>query len=184
MARAVLVERQRLLAPAARARFVLVGAPSGFGKSVFAEQVLRRWGLPTLRWRPSTLTERRVDAVALVDGLRRSASRAGLADLSSAMLATSPRAAVEACVDRLAETRGELAVLLDDVHLLDDDAAELVTRLVETLPPACRLVLCHRPDRRFGHLASQVDATTVDDRDLSMRPDEVANDRGNTRARG
>ncbi len=174
MARAVLVERKRLLAPAARARFVVVGAPSGFGKSVFAEQVLRRWGLPTLRWRPSTLTEHHVDAAALVDGLRRSASRSGLADLSSAMLATSPRAAVDACVDHLGGTRSELALLLDDVHRLDDEAAALVVRLFEGLPPACRLLLCHRPDRRFDHLAAQVDATTVDDRDLSMRPDEVA----------
>jgi DNA-binding SARP family transcriptional activator len=174
VARAVLVERQRLLAPAARAALVVVGAPSGYGKSVFAEQVLRRWGLATLRWRPSSLTEYPVDAAALVDGLRRSASRAGLVDLGSAMLATSPQAAVEACIDQLAATRSELAVLLDDVHRLDDDAAELVARLVEGLPPACRLVLCHRPDRRFDHLASQMDATTVDDRDLSMRPDEVA----------
>lgn len=174
MARAVLMERQRLLAPAARSSLVVVGAPSGFGKSVFAEQLLRRWGLASLRWRPSTLTDHTVDAAMLVDGLRRSARRAGLVDLGSVMLATSPAAAIDACADHLAVSAAELAIALDDLHLLTDEAFELVVRLVESLPPGCRAVLCHRPDPRAGHLAHQPGAVTVDDRDLGMRPEEIA----------
>jgi DNA-binding SARP family transcriptional activator len=170
----VLVERHRLLTPATRASLVVVGAPSGFGKSVYSEQLLRRWGLATFRWRPSTLSEHTVDAVGLVDGLRRSARGAGFPGLGSVMLATSPEAAIDALADRLAGASVELAVALDDLHLLTDDAYELVARLVDSLPPSCRAVLCHRPDRRAERLAARPGVVTVGAQELRMRPDEVA----------
>ncbi len=173
VARAVQVERQRLLAPLVAGPVVAIGAPSGYGKTVLAEQLLERWALPTVRWTARPTAGPRVSAGDLLDGLRRGARREGLLGMSFSMTAATPAAGLDALLDFLVSTP-PVAVHLDDAHLLDRDAAMLVADLAAGLPATSRLVVGHRPGKHLDALErlSVVKAVGVDE--MAMDADEIA----------
>jgi DNA-binding SARP family transcriptional activator len=178
VARAVLVDRPRLLGPALRAPLAVIHGSSGSGKSVLVDQLVRRVGCATLRCAPSVAADQRMTAVDLVDGLRRAARRVGMADLAASMASGSPADRLEALVDALADAvatdRLALAVVVDDAQLLDDEAVVLVERLATDLPTSCRMVICHRPTARLERLVRIPGALEIDEHDLAFVHDEVA----------
>ena len=160
------IVRERLIAPCGRARVVVLEAPSGYGKSVFAEQLVERWEVATLRVdlrAPTGLSE-------FVDLLRRAARRAGLAGLATAIAGDQPADALDDLLD-WCNGATPVVVVIDDAQFLDEAAMAAMTDLVNALPGSCRAVIGRRPAPTALSLRNAVVLSIAD---LQMSRDEVA----------
>ena len=146
---------------------VLIEAPSGYGKSVLAEQLVDAWELAPLRVRLTGGT----GPEELVDRIRRAARRAGLGDVVAALAGDEPVAALDNVATLCADGRFDLTLLVDDAHFLTSSAVELLSRFVADLPESCRAVIGRRPDDAIGSLLA-VHSLSIDD--LRMTAPEIA----------
>jgi LuxR family maltose regulon positive regulatory protein len=149
--RAAVVPRPRLTERLGEpARLVVVVAPAGFGKtSVLAEWLADSDG-GQAAW--LSLDDRDSDATQFWRYALTALERAhpGVASEALALLDAAPPSleTVLATLANALESRGaEVALVLDDYHVIESAAVhESVTFLVESLPPAARLVIASRID--------------------------------------
>ena len=161
------IVRRRLIDPSVGATVVLIEAPSGYGKSVLAEQLIEAWGLAPLRVR--LIGETGPDE--LVDRIRRAARRTGLGDIVAALAGEQPMAALDNLVTMCVSGRLDLTLLVDDAHFLTSVAVELFTQFVADMPESCCVVICRRPDGAIGAFRSWY-SLSIDD--LKMTRSEIA----------
>ncbi len=134
------VARPRLTERCRDARIVVVEAAGGYGKSIFAAELVDAWQVLPI-W---VLLEEGVSGRLLAARLRAAVARAGLSDTAAEMTAAGddPVGAVDAMLDRLAS---EACVLvIDDAHNADRDAARLLDRLAGRPLGQMRLLILAR----------------------------------------
>lgn len=174
------VSRSRLTARLdAPGRLVLVAAPAGFGKT----SILTEW-LATTSARTAwlSLDGRDDDAaqfwrylLAAVD-----TAKAGLAANASALLAAgaaSTEAVLATLVNDLHRDGDELALVLDDLHEIDDPAIhEGIAFLIENLPANARIVIASRtdPPLPLARMRARGELVELRAADLRFTPDEIA----------
>ena len=144
------VDRERLRAQldtATEARLVLVSAPAGFGKST----LLAGWlDHVAVRGAWLSLDARDNDIVRFARYL--AAATARLVDVTDDVAAFDAQSfdselALASILDRLATAAGDIVLVLDDYHLIDEPSVHrLVTSFVDGLPPGARLAIATRAD--------------------------------------
>ena len=148
------VARPRLTARCLGHRVVVVEAAGGFGKSVFAAELVDAWGLVGVE---VALHEGGVPAKVLVARLRSAIAAAGFSQAAEDT-ASAPEdlvGAVDALVGALAEE--PCAFVVDDAHHVDRDAGLLLDRLATGITGEQRLVVL---GRRLPPAPSGCDAPT------------------------
>ena len=159
MARATLqlIDRDDLLAALDRAasrRVTVISAPAGSGKT----SLLRSWaGRPGQRHRLAVLQVQRdqQDAqqfwLALLGAVRHAAGTSGQAELPAATPEFNERAMVDRVLADLTRARGDITLVIDDVHeLRSPDALAQLTRLLTDLPANAHAILATRHDLHRG----------------------------------
>src|SRR5215208_3862744 len=154
-ARPELVARLRLTATLEREpgrKLTLISAPAGFGKTTLLVEWLRErtGGEGYVAW--VSLDEGDNDPVRflsyLVAALRRTGEEEFGEGVLAALLSPGPprmEAVLGAFVNELADLPGEVAVVLDDYHVIDfDNVHWIVTFLLERLPENIHLVIAVR----------------------------------------
>jgi LuxR family transcriptional regulator, maltose regulon positive regulatory protein len=186
-ARPKLVARPRLTAKLEREagrKLTLISAPAGFGKTTLLVEWLkgREEGNQSVAW--VSLDEGDNDPVRflsyLVAALRRTVGE-GFGDGVLAALRSPERPRMEAVlgafVNELVDLPGEVAVVLDDYHVIDSEAVHrLAAFLLEHLPPNVHLVISSRidPPLNLSRLRARNQMTELDAADLSLTPEEAA----------
>ena len=159
MARATprLIDRADLLAALDRAsarKVTIIAAPAGSGKT----SLLRAWAdRPGQGHRHAVLQVHRdqYDAqdfwLALLSAVRHASGVTSGAEPPAATLAFNGRAMVDRVLAELADHRGRLILVIDDLQeLTSADALAQLTRLLMNLPPNVHAVLATRRDLRLG----------------------------------
>ena len=159
MARATprLIDRGDLLAALDRAsarKVTIISAPAGSGKT----SLLRAWAdRPDRAHRHAVVQVRRDqhDAqdfwLALLNAVRHAYGATSGAEPPAATLDFDGRAMVDRVLAELADHRGRLILVIDDLHELNSpDALAQLTRLLTNLPPGVHAVLTTRRDLRLG----------------------------------
>ena len=152
-----LIDRADLLAALDRAsarKVTIISAPAGSGKT----SLLRAWAdRPGQRHRLAVLQVRRDqhDAqdfwLALLSAVRHASGASSGAEPPAATLDFNGRAMVDRVLAELADHRGRLILVIDDLHELNSpDALAQLTRLLTNLPPNVHAVLATRRDLRLG----------------------------------
>ncbi|MEM9462783.1 MAG: LuxR C-terminal-related transcriptional regulator [Myxococcota bacterium] len=184
--RAARVVRPRidaLLRAGVEQRLTLVCAPAGSGKtSAVADWLSRRElaaGWVSLDAQDSDPVRWLLHVLAALDR-----AEPGLPDVLSEPLATGqldPATALVILSNALAERRGPVVLVLDDVHVLHGEAsASLVVGLVEQAPPSLRLIMITRVDPSrplalpLARLRARGQLTEIRPADLRFRSDEAA----------
>ena len=174
------IERRRLLErlDSARATGVLLVAPAGYGKTT----LLSQWAIgrqPAPAW--ITLDERHDDPVLLVR--RIAEALAGDENLDESILAplSGPAADLAPVVSRLcaelAERGPSPALVLDDLHRIEDESAlRCVRTLVEEFPDDSRILIASRtePGIGIGRLRANGRIEELGGRSLAMTRGEAA----------
>jgi LuxR family maltose regulon positive regulatory protein len=187
-ARPKLVARPRLTARLEREagrKLTLISAPAGFGKTtLLAEWLRERAGgeeEESVAWvsldeadnDPARFLSYLVAALGMIeDGI-------GEGVLSSLRAPGSPAlgALTGALLNELADLPVELAIVLDDYHLIDSDHVhEVVTFLLERLPSNVHLVIASRidPPLPLARLRARGQITEINAADLSFARVEAA----------
>lgn len=163
------MSRTRLVELASTGRIVVLEAHAGAGKTAVLEDLAATHDGPTVR---VTLTGPSAGYGQLAARLRRSLLARGLSDLATECDPSQvpPHGAV--LLPTHDETR--LLVVIDDVHLADDELSRCLVRTVEQWPAGHRLVLAGRRlpgslPEVLGHPGSLV----VDGDDLRFRTEET-----------
>jgi LuxR family transcriptional regulator, maltose regulon positive regulatory protein len=156
-ARPKLVARPRLIATLEREpgrKLTLISAPAGFGKSTLLGEWLkgREGGDQSVAW--VSLDEGDNDPVRflsyLVAALGRTVGEGFSEGILAALRSPEPprmEAVLGALINELADLSGEVAVVLDDYHVIDSDSVHrIVTLLLERLPQGAHLVISARVD--------------------------------------
>jgi len=158
---AQLIERERLVQRVAGAPVVVLEAPSGYGKSTFADELTK-------------------DRERIVVGLAAGDTSAGRLLARMAEAAGSDPVAADAAVsdgepaDRLtrfveAATSSGNALIVDDVHHLDDDALQaLATAVAASTHPRGQVVIIGR-----RVVPRPANAALLDERELAFTRDEM-----------
>ncbi len=145
-----MLDRVRLtdrLAEALRLRLTLIAADAGFGKTTAMAQAVSASGLPMIWYRldpgdsdPATFT------AYVLEGLRSHASRSGLETARRGLsLVTDWTIAAQVLSTVLVRVRGNLLIVLDDLHALASPTlTEGMTRFIEDLPARIHLALLTR----------------------------------------
>ena len=152
-----LIDRGDLLTALDRAsarKVTIISAPPGSGKT----SLLRAWAdRPGQRHRHAVLQVHRdqYDAqdfwLALLSAVRHASGVTGGAEPPGATLDFNGRAMVDRVLAELADHRGRLILVIDDLHELNSrDALAQLTRLLTNLPPGVHAVLATRRDLRLG----------------------------------
>jgi LuxR family transcriptional regulator, maltose regulon positive regulatory protein len=181
-----LVARPRLreaLANAHGRRLTLVSAPAGFGKTT----LLSEWsqscadGERSIAW--VSLDEGDNDPARflsyLVAALKTFEKGIGEAVLASLRSPEPPRleALVGSLVNEMAALPGELAVVLDDYHVVDAQPVHgIVSFLLDNLPPNVQLVVASRvdPPLPLARLRARDQMAELHASDLRFTPEEAA----------
>mgnify|MGYP002382086793 CR=1 FL=1 len=143
-------ELLRRLARAEESSFTLIAAPAGFGKSTLVSAWLAQSSLPST-W--LSLDHGDADLavfveyfIAAVQAVYPGACAETLALCQSA-LGAAPAELVSSLINELDALEGELVIVLDDYHAIDNQAVHrLVTTIVLHPPRALHLVICSRLD--------------------------------------
>ncbi len=164
------IRRPRLTARCSEVRVVVVEAAGGYGKSVLAAELVDVWGAVPV-W--VALEEGGVSARLLSARLRAAVSRAGLRDAAGLMAGAGddPAGVVDAMLAGIAD---ELcAIVIDDAHHADRDAASVIERIADQAGGSQRVIVLarHLPAglarlRRAG--VAQLTAG-----ELALRPEET-----------
>jgi LuxR family maltose regulon positive regulatory protein len=154
-ARPKLVARPRLTATLEREagrKLTLISAPAGFGKTTLIIEWLkdREAGDQSVAW--VSLDEGDNDPVRflsyLVAALRRTVGEGFGEGVLAALRSPEPprmEAVLGVFVNELADLLGEVAVVLDDYHLIDSESVHgMVSFLLERLPEGAHLVISGR----------------------------------------
>jgi LuxR family maltose regulon positive regulatory protein len=152
-----LIDRGHLVAALDRAaarKVTIISAPAGSGKTC----LLRAWAdRPGQRHRLAVLQVQRDqrDAqqfwLALLDAVRHASATAGRAEPPAATPDFNAPAMVERVLSELADARGGITLVIDDLHELNSpDAFSQLTGLLMNLPPQVHAILTTRHDLRLG----------------------------------
>ncbi len=178
------VERTRLLESldnAAKRPVVLMAAPAGFGKTTLVAQWLDSHRREPAAW--VSVDSRDNDPVRLWTHVAMALDRAGCSpteDVTAFMAARGGEViagVLPQLIQAMAEMREDLAILLDDFHLLQDAAChQQVEFLVEHLPPQVHLVIITRadPGLRLGRLRATGQLAEIRAADLAFNADETS----------
>src|SRR5215211_3567996 len=178
------VVRPRLadrLAPAHEGELTLVCAPAGFGKTALLADWARRDPRP-VAW--LSLEEADNDpvrfwrhAAAALDTVRPGIAERVAALLQGGLQPTSFEAVVTTLVNELAGVTEEVALVLDDYHLIQaPQVHQSLGFLLEHLPACLRLVLTSRadPPLPLARLRARGQLAELRERDLRFSPQEAA----------
>ena len=164
------VPRPRLTEPCRDARLVVVEAAGGFGKTVFAAELVDLWRAVGIEVQ---LDHDATPASLLAARLHAALRRAGYTEAASAAAEAGEDVigGVDAALDAL---RGEqCAVVVDDAHFATPDAAALLCHVGERLTDGLRLVVLARALPKGAERLRRAEATCVGSADLALRPDET-----------
>jgi LuxR family maltose regulon positive regulatory protein len=192
-ARPNLVARPRLITKLEREagrKLTLISAPAGFGKTTLLLEWLKRHdgSEGSVAW--VSLDEGDNDPVRflayLVAALRRTVGeRFGEGVLATLRSPESPRmeAVLSALINELADLPGEVAVILDDYHVIDSESVHrIVSFLLERLPEDAHLVISGRvdPPLPLARLRARGQMTELHAADLRFTPEETTAFLGDT----
>jgi LuxR family maltose regulon positive regulatory protein len=152
-----LIDRSDLLAALDRAaarKVTVISAPAGSGKT----SLLRAWaGRPGQPRRLAVLQVQRdqQDAqqfwLVLLETVRQASFTTGRAGPATATPDFNAPAMVDRVLSELAEARGGITLVIDDLHeLTSREALAQLTRLLTRLPPTAHAILTTRHDLRLG----------------------------------
>jgi LuxR family transcriptional regulator, maltose regulon positive regulatory protein len=152
-----LIDRGDLVAALDRAvtrKVTVISAPAGSGKT----SLLRAWaGRPGQPRRLAVLQVQRdqQDAqqfwLALLDAVRHASVTTGRAELPAATPDFNAPAMVDRVLSELADARGGVTLVIEDLHeLTSPEALAQLTRLLTNLPPRVHAILTTRHDVRLG----------------------------------
>src|SRR5215216_1222052 len=183
-ARPNLVARPRLIAKLEREvgrKLTLISAPAGFGKTtLLGEWVAGRSDERSVAW--VSVDEADNDPARflsyLVAALRSIEEEIGEGVLSSLRAPGSPPvgALTGALINELADIPGNLAIVLDDYHLIDSDHVNgIVSFLLERLPSNVHLVIASRidPPLPLARLRARGQITEINATDLFFTREEA-----------
>jgi LuxR family maltose regulon positive regulatory protein len=149
-----LIDRGDLLAAldrAAAGRVAVISAPAGSGKTY----LLRAWADRQLHRLAVVQVQRnQQDAqqfwLAMLDAVRAAAGVIGDAEPSVATPEFNAQAMVSGVLAELGDVRGEVTLIVDDLHELNSpEALTQLTRLLTNLPPHAHAILATRHDLRL-----------------------------------
>src|SRR5215208_4682042 len=186
-ARPELVARLRLTATLEREpgrKLTLISAPAGFGKTTLLVEWLRErtGGEGYVAW--VSLDEGDNDPVRFLSYLVAALRRTGEEEFGEGVLAAlrspgPPRmvAVLGALINELTDLPGEVAVVLDDYHVIDSENVHwIVTFLLERLPENVHLVISGRvdPPLPLARLRARGQMMELHAADLRFTPEEAA----------
>jgi LuxR family transcriptional regulator, maltose regulon positive regulatory protein len=186
-ARPKLVARPRLTATLEREagrKLTLISAPAGFGKTTLLIEWLkdREAGDQSVAW--VSLDEGDNDPVRflsyLVAALRRTVGEGFGEGVLAALRSPEPprmEAVLGVFVNELADLLGEVAVVLDDYHLIDSESVHgMVSFLLERLPEGAHLVISGRvhPPLPLARLRARGQMIELNAAELSFTREEAA----------
>jgi LuxR family maltose regulon positive regulatory protein len=186
-ARPKLVARPRLITKFEREagrKLTLISAPAGFGKTTLLVEWLkgRADGEGSVAW--VSLDEGDNDPVRflsyLVAALRRTVGEGFGEGILAALRSPEPprmEAVLGAFVNELADLPGEVAVVLDDYHVIDSEGVHrIVSFLLERLPEGAHLVISGRvdPPLPLARLRARGQMTELHAADLRFTAEEAA----------
>src|SRR5829696_3170980 len=186
-ARPELVARPRLTAKLEREsgrKLTLISAPAGFGKTTLLVEWLkgRADGDHSVAW--VSLDEGDNDPVRflsyLVAALRRTVGEGFGEGVLAALRSPEPprmEAVLGAFVNELDDLPGEIAVVLDDYHVIDSESVHrIVSFLLERLPEGVHIVISGRvdPPLPLARLRTRGQMSELHAADLRFTPEEAA----------
>jgi LuxR family transcriptional regulator, maltose regulon positive regulatory protein len=186
-ARPELVARPRLTAKLEREtgrKLTLISAPAGFGKTTLLVEWLRErtGGEGYVAW--VSLDEGDNDPVRFLSYLVAALRKTGEEEFGEGVFAAlrspePPRmeAVLGALINELADLPGEVAVVLDDYHVIDSENVHwIVTFLLELLPENVHLVISGRvdPPLPLARLRARGQMMELHAADLRFTPEEAA----------
>src|SRR5215207_8347379 len=186
-ARPKLIARPRLIAELEREsgrKLTLISAPAGFGKTTLLVEWLRGRadGDHSVAW--VSLDEGDNDPVRflsyLVAALRRTVGEGFGEGVLAALRSPEPprmEAVLGAFVNELDDLPGEIAVVLDDYHVIDSESVHrIVSFLLERLPEGVHIVISGRvdPPLPLARLRTRGQMSELHAADLRFTPEEAA----------
>ncbi len=152
----LLIDRGDLLAALDRAatrKVTIISAPAGSGKTSLVRAWARRPGQPQ-RLAVVQVQRAEQDAqlfwLALLGAVRHAAGAASGAEPPAATPEFNERAMVDRMLSELADARGDITLVIDDLHeLTSPEAPSQLTRLLTNLPPHVHAILTTRHDVRL-----------------------------------
>ncbi len=158
-------------------KLTLVCAPAGFGKSTLLGDWILRCGLP-VGW--ISLDNDDNDPARFLAYLA-AALQTAAPDIGARSLLDSPRPPTRALltdlVNEAATVPNDFALVLDDYHLIEDEAVHAALAfLLEHLPPQMRLVVASRaePPLPLARMLARGHLTRLTAKDLRFTPEETA----------
>ncbi|HUD69035.1 MAG TPA: BTAD domain-containing putative transcriptional regulator [Acidimicrobiales bacterium] len=164
------VGRRRLTDRCGTERVVVVEAAGGFGKTVFASELVDAWGLIGIN---VTLHEGGMSGSVFAARLRAAVAAAGFTRAAddSASAPDDPTGAIDLMVEALADE--PCAFVIDDVHHAERDAGLLIDRLASGLRGDQRLVVLGRRLPPGAERLRRADALQLTASDLALSGDET-----------